>query len=172
MIRLLGRKYSLATGIQRPRLAMSYFMCFLLRTSNITISIYSFTFHGHNQRIPFFEEIASRSRETGLHFLMKGFNWFFWNDYNVSPYVYVQHNSIQRGHISEDCIYIFMQQTTQHLNIAKDRRSHDRMVVGFTTTYAIATKVVASNPAHGAVYSMQRYVYCFCLTFCLIFLKE
>jgi len=26
MIRLLGRKYSLATGIQRPRLAMSYFM--------------------------------------------------------------------------------------------------------------------------------------------------
>jgi hypothetical protein len=32
------------------------------------------------------------------------------------------------------------------------------MVVGFTTTYAITTKVVSSNPAHGEAYSIQYYV--------------
>ena len=35
------------------------------------------------------------------------------------------------------------------------------MVVGFTTTcqsLPILTKVVSSNPVHGDVYSMQRYV--------------
>jgi hypothetical protein len=37
------------------------------------------------------------------------------------------------------------------------RDCHDRMVVGFTTTYAIS-KVVSWNPAHGEVYSIQHYV--------------
>jgi hypothetical protein len=32
------------------------------------------------------------------------------------------------------------------------------MVVGFTTTYAITTKVVSLNPVHGEVYSIQHYV--------------
>ena len=38
---------------------------------------------------------------------------------------------------------------------------HDRMEVGFTTTYAIShftTKVVSSNPVHVEVYSIQHYV--------------
>jgi hypothetical protein len=36
---------------------------------------------------------------------------------------------------------------------------HDGIVVGFTTTCVIsASKVVSSNPAHGEVYSIQRYV--------------
>ena len=44
------------------------------------------------------------------------------------------------------------------------RRGRDRMVIGFTTTYAISayrpipTKVVGSNPVHGEVYSIQLYV--------------
>jgi hypothetical protein len=33
--------------------------------------------------------------------------------------------------------------------------SRDRMVVGFTTTGAITTKVVSSNPVHWEVYSIQ-----------------
>ena len=35
--------------------------------------------------------------------------------------------------------------------------SSDRIIVGFTRTYAIS-KVVSSNPAHGEVYSIQHYV--------------
>ena len=35
---------------------------------------------------------------------------------------------------------------------------HDRIVVGFTTTYAITTKVVSLFPTHGEVYSIQHYV--------------
>jgi hypothetical protein len=38
------------------------------------------------------------------------------------------------------------------------------MVVGFTTTYEISTKVVSSNPAHGKVYSIQHYVIKFLIT--------
>jgi hypothetical protein len=41
------------------------------------------------------------------------------------------------------------------------RRGRERMVVGFTSTYAISaytTKVVSSNPVHGRLYSMQYYV--------------
>jgi hypothetical protein len=41
--------------------------------------------------------------------------------------------------------------------ILRDRRGHDRMVVGFVIS-AIATNVVSSNPAHGEVYSIQHYV--------------
>ena len=44
------------------------------------------------------------------------------------------------------------------------RHGHDRLVVGYTTTYAISaypTKVVSSNPAHAEVYSMQHYVITF-----------
>ena len=37
-------------------------------------------------------------------------------------------------------------------------RGRDRMVIGFTTTCAIATKVVSLNPVHGEVYSVQHYV--------------
>jgi hypothetical protein len=37
------------------------------------------------------------------------------------------------------------------------RRGCDRMVVGFTTIYAI-NKVVSANPVHGDVYSIQQYV--------------
>ena len=46
----------------------------------------------------------------------------------------------------------------------RDRRGRDCMTVGFTTTYAISvhhhitTKVASSNPAHGEMYSIQRYV--------------
>ena len=44
----------------------------------------------------------------------------------------------------------------------RDRRGRDRMVVGFTNTYAISAyhhqKVVSSNPVHGDVYSIQHYV--------------
>jgi hypothetical protein len=39
--------------------------------------------------------------------------------------------------------------------------SHDRMVVGYTTTCAsapITTNVASSNPAHDEVYSIQHYV--------------
>ena len=40
------------------------------------------------------------------------------------------------------------------------RPGRDRMVVGFTTTYAISvsTNVVSENPFHGDVYSIQQYV--------------
>ena len=41
------------------------------------------------------------------------------------------------------------------------RRGRDRMIVGFTTTYAsvpITTNVVIANPAHGEMYSIQHYV--------------
>jgi len=31
----------------------------------------------------------------------------------------------------------------------------DRMVVGFTTTYAITTNTASSNPAHGEVYNIM-----------------
>ena len=44
---------------------------------------------------------------------------------------------------------------------SRDSRGRDRMVVGFTTIYAIsafATKVVNSNPANGDMYSIQHYV--------------
>ena len=37
-------------------------------------------------------------------------------------------------------------------------RGCHRIVVEFTTTYAITIKVVSSNPFHGKVYSMQHYV--------------
>jgi hypothetical protein len=49
----------------------------------------------------------------------------------------------------------------------KTRRAplgRDCMTVGFTTTFAInayhhiTTKVASSNPAHGEMYSIQRYV--------------
>ena len=43
----------------------------------------------------------------------------------------------------------------------KVHRGRDRMVLGFTTTYSISfinTKVVSSNPPHGEVYSIHRYV--------------
>ena len=46
-----------------------------------------------------------------------------------------------------------------------DSRGHDRMVVGFTTTYMqslpITTKIVSSSLAHGKVYSIQHYVITF-----------
>jgi hypothetical protein len=67
------------------------------------------------------------------------------------------------------------------IHCSNDRRGRDRMVVGFTTTYAqgfiydtrynilyfqirapgsmpITTKVVSLNPAHGEMYSIQHYV--------------
>ena len=47
--------------------------------------------------------------------------------------------------------------------ILRGRRDRDRMVVGFTTTYAISayyvTNVMSSNPVpEGAMYSIQHYV--------------
>ena len=43
--------------------------------------------------------------------------------------------------------------------VQRGRRGRDRMVVGFTTTYAIGTysttNVVFSNPDHGEVYSIM-----------------
>jgi hypothetical protein len=42
--------------------------------------------------------------------------------------------------------------------ILGNRRGRDRMVVGFTTTYAFITNVVSSNPAHREVYLIQHYV--------------
>ena len=50
--------------------------------------------------------------------------------------------------------------------INRGRCGHDRMVVGFTTTFVhvpvqsvpITTKVVSSNPTHGEVFSIQHYV--------------
>jgi hypothetical protein len=45
------------------------------------------------------------------------------------------------------------------LKTYRGRRGRDRTVVGFITTYAFSTtNVVASNPAHGEVYSIQHYV--------------
>ena len=44
-------------------------------------------------------------------------------------------------------------------DLAGDRRGRDRMVVGFTTTYAISayhSKVMSLNPVHGEV--IQHYV--------------
>jgi hypothetical protein len=38
----------------------------------------------------------------------------------------------------------------------RDGHDHDRMVVGFTTTYAISN--MSSNPIHGKVYLIQHYV--------------
>ena len=46
-------------------------------------------------------------------------------------------------------------------NPKRGRRGRDRMVVGYTTTYAImpiTTEVVISNPDQGDVYSIQHYV--------------
>jgi len=40
----------------------------------------------------------------------------------------------------------------------RSRCGRDRMVIGCTTTYAILSKVVSSNPDDGEVYSMQHYV--------------
>ena len=54
--------------------------------------------------------------------------------------------------------------TQKLLKQARGRRGHDRMVVGFTTTYEISTKVVSSNLAHGEVYSIQHYVMKFLIT--------
>ena len=48
---------------------------------------------------------------------------------------------------------------TVYYRIWRSRRGRDRMVVGFTTTYAISiylhTDVVSSNPAHGEVYNIM-----------------
>jgi hypothetical protein len=46
-------------------------------------------------------------------------------------------------------------------NPKRGRRGRDRMVIGFTTTYAIVpitTDVVSSNLDQGDVYSIQHYV--------------
>ena len=46
-------------------------------------------------------------------------------------------------------------------NPKRGRRGRDRMVVGYTTTYAIVpitTEVVISNLDQGDVYSIQHYV--------------
>ena len=47
------------------------------------------------------------------------------------------------------------------------RDGHDRMVVGFTTTYAISN--MSSNPIHGKVYSIQHYVIKFVSDLRLVF---
>jgi hypothetical protein len=48
---------------------------------------------------------------------------------------------------------------TVYYRIWRSRHGRDRMVVGFTTTYAISvylhTDVVSSNPAHGEVYNIM-----------------
>ena len=53
--------------------------------------------------------------------------------------------------------------STGHLALVKNRGCRDRMVVEFTTTYAIRAYLspqafVSSNPTHGDVYSIQHYV--------------
>ena len=53
--------------------------------------------------------------------------------------------------------------STGHLALVKSKGCRDRMVVEFTTTYAIRAYIspqafVSSNPAHGDVYSIQHYV--------------
>ena len=56
-------------------------------------------------------------------------------------------------------LYVFWQ--TFVITKGEGRRGRDRMIVGFTTTYAsvpITTNVVIANPAHGEVYSIQHYV--------------
>ena len=52
----------------------------------------------------------------------------------------------------------FSQTFIHYLPVWSGRHGHDRMVVGFTTTWAITTKVVISNPVHGKVYLIQHYV--------------
>jgi hypothetical protein len=54
-------------------------------------------------------------------------------------------------------IYLYIAFILLQVNcsIAGDRRSRNRMVVGFTT---IIANVVRSNPAHDEVYSIQHYV--------------
>ena len=52
---------------------------------------------------------------------------------------------------SNGCPFEVMQYPLCH----EGRRDRDRMVVGFTTTFAIS---VSSNPAHGRVYLIQHYV--------------
>jgi len=42
--------------------------------------------------------------------------------------------------------------------MSRGRHGRDRMVVGFTTTCAITTNVVISNPVRGKVHSIQHYV--------------
>ena len=42
--------------------------------------------------------------------------------------------------------------------VSKDRHRRDRILVGFTTTCAITTKIVSLNPVHGDMYSIQYYV--------------
>ena len=45
--------------------------------------------------------------------------------------------------------------------VCRGSHGHDRMVVGFITTYAISAitfNVVSSNPIHGEVHSIQHYV--------------
>ena len=48
---------------------------------------------------------------------------------------------------------------TVYYRIWRSRRGRDRMVVGFTTTYAISVylhiNVVSSNPAHGEMYNIM-----------------
>ena len=76
------------------------------------------------------------------------------------PYVYQYQGRIQNfklrgvgGHLKK----------LRRAMILRGRRDRDRMVVGFTTTYAISayyiTNVVSSNPVpEGAMYSIQHYV--------------
>jgi len=52
-------------------------------------------------------------------------------------------------------------QAINYINVIRGCRGRDRMVVVFTTTYAIGayhTNVVRSNPANDEVYSIQHYV--------------
>jgi len=62
------------------------------------------------------------------------------------------------------CAIYLHHKTISYINIYEvGRRYRDRMVLGFTTTYAkksvpITSNVGSSNPTHGEVYSIQHYV--------------
>ena len=63
--------------------------------------------------------------------------------------------------INPQITVIYISDDQESSNVKWDRRVRDRMVVRFTTTYAISAYhyyVVGSNPAHGEVYSIQHYV--------------
>ena len=60
--------------------------------------------------------------------------------------------------VKDEVILILFLSCLFRLKKVGSRRGRIRMVVGFTSTYGITTKVVSSNPFHDEVYSIQYYV--------------
>jgi len=68
-------------------------------------------------------------------------------------HTYIQVSTLRLDWLVPTCLNY----TCTHVSTLR-RGRRDHMVVGFTTTCAITTKVVSFNPVHGEVYSIHHYV--------------